>query len=154
MKELTLFFRLVIKLIFVCGFDLCLAVTGQYFHDCAIIINSGLDGMRINMISVPFFSWPLVCKALVFLDDSRMVMLKKKGLQFCRSVVSQPTLHIFHDKRTGVYTARVRLGGFGTMLNQARSLVYQFRCPEHHHLSHFTVCVCRLFEFVIIKIVL
>lgn len=146
LKELTLFFRLVIKLIFVCGFDLCLVVTGQYFHDCAIIINSGLDGMRINMISVPF-SWPLVFKALVFLDDSRMVMLKKKVcgwvavLPFCCLSAHPP--HLSWQKDQSLHC---------TMLNQARSLVYQFRCPEHHHLSHFTVCVCRLFEFVIIKI--
>lgn len=77
MKGFTLFCRLVIKLIFVCGFDLFLVVNNQYFHDCAIIIKSGLDEMRLNMTLVPFFLWPLVFKTLVFLDDGRMVMLKK-----------------------------------------------------------------------------
>lgn len=147
MKEFTLFCRLVIKLIFVCGFDLFLVVNSQYFHDCAIIRNHGIDEMRLNMTLVPFFLWPLVFKTLVFLDDGRMVMLKKVcgWVAVLASVVSQPTTP--ESALCGV-----RLGGFRTMLNQARSLVYQFRCPEYHHLSHFTVCICRLFEFVIIKI--
>lgn len=67
MKGFTIFCRLVIKLIFVCGFDLFLVVNNQYFHDCAIIINSGLDEMRLNMTLVQFFLWLLVFKTLVFL---------------------------------------------------------------------------------------
>lgn len=67
------------------------------------------------------------------------------GLQFWHSVIPRPTTP--ESALCGV-----RPGGFRTMLNQARSLVYQFRCPGYHHLSHFTVCICRLFEFVIIKI--